>query len=186
LLDLNHIRRSRWLSTGSRHSNRSRWKQIGRRGEERGGAHQRLARVPARVLSFKWCRRCRAPRSRRMRQRGAPGHGKLVGGSGDVDCFPYARRGSAGGGGCCGAASSNRGGLGAWFSARLGEKIEGVGGSNRWLGRGLVLRGRLGSDGGGACHVRAGLARTMTSSDKQARLVSGSARRGGVPLRLGG
>jgi hypothetical protein len=121
-----------------------------------------------------------------MRQRGAPGHGKLVGGGGDIDCFPYARRGSAGGGGCYGAASSNRGGLGAWFSAILGEKIEGVGGSNRWLGRGLGLRGWLGSDGGGACRVRAGLARTMTSSDKRAWLVSGSARRGGVPLRLGG
>jgi hypothetical protein len=61
-----------------------------------------------------------------MQGRGAPGCGELVGGGGDVDCFPYSRRGSAGGGGCCRAASSNRGGLRAWFSARLGEKIEGA------------------------------------------------------------
>jgi hypothetical protein len=55
-----------------------------------------------------------------------------------------------------------------------------------WLGIGARVWARCESDGGGGSCAQAGLTRTKTPSDKRAQLVSGSAQRGGVPLRSAG
>jgi hypothetical protein len=74
------------------------------------------------------------------------------------------------------------GGVRAWRERERGRGTY----KRACLGEKLGFARGLGSNGDGVCRVQAKLARMITSSDKRARFVNGSARLGGVPLRLGG